>query len=140
MLSMVVLLEMTNHAGAQGVTTSPGSETRPGLGATGGLRPPNQLPLLSSSQDKAVKAHLNPTGKPCLTVQGYAQPQKISPNIFNHMIIVSNGCSQLIKMQICYYRSQHCLRVEIPGYTRKEAVLGILPAMKEFRFEYREQF
>jgi hypothetical protein len=28
----------------------------------------------------------------------------------------------------------------IPAYSRREIVLGIMPAMKEFRYEYREQF
>jgi hypothetical protein len=30
--------------------------------------------------------------------------------------------------------------MEVPGDERKEAILGTLPAMKDFRFEFRERF
>jgi hypothetical protein len=30
--------------------------------------------------------------------------------------------------------------MEVPGNERKEAVLGTLPSMKDFRFEFREKF
>jgi hypothetical protein len=116
------------------------SEDRPSVGGVGGARPPSQLPLLNGSQDMAVKVHLGPTGKPCLTVNGEAKPQKINPNIFEHLILVSSNCSQPIKLQVCYYHTQHCTLVVVPGYARKEATLGIMPGMKDFRFEYREQF
>ena len=104
------------------------------------MRPPVRLPLFSGSQNATIQMHRGPTGKPCLNVQGYVQQQVVNPNIFNHMIMVSNDCSQPIKMQVCYYQSQHCTPVEVPGYGRKDATLGIMPAMKDFRFEYREQF
>ena len=84
--------------------------------------------------------HLGPTGKPCLSVNGGAEPQIVNPKIFTHMIMASNNCSQLIKIQVCYYQSQQCVPLEVPGYGRKEIVLGIMPSMNQFRFEYRELF
>lgn len=30
--------------------------------------------------------------------------------------------------------------MEVPGSGRKEAILGTLPAAKDFRFEFREKF
>jgi hypothetical protein len=137
---LALVLGWAVPAAAQGLAPPAGNEARPALGATGGARPPAQLPLLGGTQTLGVKVHLGPTGKPCLKVQGYVKAQTINPNIFNHLILVSNDCSQPIKMQVCYYQSQHCAPVEVPGYGRREATLGIMPAMKEFRFEYREQF
>jgi len=113
---------------------------QPAVGGVGGARSPSQLPLLNGSQDMAVKVHLDSTGKPCLTVKGEAKPQTINPNIFNHLILISSNCSLPIKLNVCYYHTKHCTLVVIPGYARKEATLGIMPAMKDFRFEYREQF
>jgi hypothetical protein len=139
-LSVVWLIAMGVHASGQGVTAPAASDTRPAVGGTRGLPPPPQLPRLSGSQDMGAKLHRNPTGQPCLTVNGFSQPQTINPKIFTHTIFANNGCSQPIKMQVCYYKSQHCVPVDVPGYGRKEAVLGVLPAMKDFRFEYREQF
>jgi hypothetical protein len=43
-------------------------------------------------------------------------------------------------MQVCYYKTQRCIPMNIPPWERKEAVLGIFPALKEFRFEYVEEF
>ena len=139
-LGIVSLIVMGGLARGQGVTASAASDTRPAVGGSRGLPPPRQLPRLSGSQDMGAKLHRNPTGQPCLTVNGFSRAQAINPKIFTHTIFASNGCSQPIKMQVCYYKSQHCVPVDVPGYGRKEAVLGVLPAMKDFRFEYHEQF
>jgi hypothetical protein len=109
------------------------------VGSSSG-RPPAQLPLLSGTPSAGVKSHLGPTGKPCLTVFGSAKAQIINPNIFEHIIMASNECSQPIKMKVCYYQSSQCVPLDVPAYGRKEIVLGIMPAMNQFRFEYREQF
>jgi hypothetical protein len=56
------------------------------------------------------------------------------------MIIAQNDCSQRIKMQVCYYQSQHCVAMDVPPYGRQNLVLGIMPSMSGFRFEFRELF
>jgi hypothetical protein len=132
---LFLLMECCNVAAAQGLISS-----SPALGNTGGMVPRQQVPLLSGTPGAGVKLHHTPTGKPCLTVLGYAHPQVINPNIFDHMISASNDCSQPIKMQLCYYQTQQCISVDIPPYGRKDAVLGIMPAMSQFQFEYREKF
>jgi hypothetical protein len=136
LLLLVLLLGGVRMAVAQGLTSPPGNGSTPVLGGAGGVRPP----ILNGTQNAAAKKHLGPTGKPCLTVLGYAQPQTINPDIFDHMISASNDCSQPIKMQVCYYQTQQCIPVGVPAYGRKEVVLGIMPAMKQFQFEYREMF
>jgi hypothetical protein len=140
---IILLLLFTEYWGgavAQGLMPSLGTNSAPALGGAGGMGPPTQTPFLNGTQDATVKMHLGPTGKPCLTVFGYAQPQMIDPNIFDHMISAKNDCSQTIKMQVCYYHSQQCIPVDVPPYARKLAVLGIMPAMTQFQFEYREKF
>jgi hypothetical protein len=134
----LVLLGSSAQALAQGVTGS-SAQSRPTVGGTGGTRPPAQLPPINGSAPE--KVHTGPTGKPCLSLSGYALPQAVNPNIFNHMISANNDCSQPIKVKVCYYQSQHCAPpIDVPGYGRKDTTLGIMPAMRDFRFEYREQF
>jgi hypothetical protein len=137
---LFLLMECCRGAAAQGLISPQGTNSAPGLGSTGGMRPPTQLPLLNGTQHAGVKMHLGPTGKPCLTMFGHAEPQIVNPDIFNHIIMASNDCSQPIKVRVCYYQSQQCIPLDVPGYGRKEVVLGIMPAMNQFRFEYREQF
>lgn len=135
----LLLLGWGGVAVAQGLSSPLGTGSAPALGGVN-ERPPAQVPILNGTQNARVKLHLGPTGKPCLTVQGYAKPQIVNPNIFTHMIIASNDCSQSIKMKVCYYQSQQCIPLTVPEYGRNEVVLGIMPAMTQFRFEYQEQF
>jgi hypothetical protein len=105
-----------------------------------GLRVPTEPLTFGASAGTEILRHRSPAGVPCLTVGGLARPHTLSPNVYDHVISVKNSCPQRITMQVCYYKSQDCVPMEIPGGERKEAVLGSLPSMREFRFEFREKF
>jgi hypothetical protein len=119
------------NLGAQSVPSLGGS-SRPMIGTSGGL----SLPPRSGSE----RQHLGPTGKPCVTVRGEGRAEFINPHIIEHVVVVGNSCSQNIKMRVCYYQSNRCIPLTITRYARTEAVLGIMPAVKEFRYEYWEEF
>jgi hypothetical protein len=136
-LSLASIL-FTEGAGAQSVTAPAGTVSRPVVGGSGGTSP--QPPLISGSQNLEILRHRDPAGKPCLTVSGFARPHTTTPNLFDHMITVSNSCAQLIRIQVCYYHTQYCVSAEISGHIRKEMVLGMLPSIKDFRYEFRERF
>jgi hypothetical protein len=120
---------------AQGALTgAPDLRRPPGVG------PLAAPPPISSSQNTDILRHRDPAGKPCLLVQGMARPHTINPNLFDHVIVAANGCAQLIKMQVCYYRTRQCIPMEVPGKGRREAVLGMMPSMRDFRYEFRERF
>jgi hypothetical protein len=93
-----------------------------------------------ASGGKDTLRHRNFTGKPCLSIGGMARPHTIDPNLYDHVIAVTNSCPQRIAIRICYFHSLDCIRLEIPGSERKEAILGTMPSLKEFRFEFREIF
>jgi hypothetical protein len=139
-IGLAVVIAAGAGVGTQVTAQSIGNGTRPSVGATGGMSPLDQPRRMLGDRDTAAKVHLDPIGKPCLAVRGSSAAGKINPNVFNHMIDVTNACPQRIKMQVCYYQSQHCVAVDVPPYGRQQAVLGVMPAMKDFRFEYREQF
>lgn len=110
--------------------------------AQGGLAPlgSSSYPTFGSSAGSDVLRHRGPTGQACLDVSGFSRPHTVDPNLFDHVIAVSNHCAQQISMKVCYYQSQDCISMEIPGGEHKEAVLGIMPAMKDFRFDFKEKF
>jgi hypothetical protein len=139
-LAIVLLMAPAGVAIAQGVTPPIGSESRPTMGATSGRAPPAQPALINASQNIDILRHRGPTGKPCLTIHGYARPHIVNPNLFDHMITATNGCPQLIRMGVCYNRTQQCISMEIPGRMFKEAVLGTMPSLKDFEYEFRERF
>jgi hypothetical protein len=105
-----------------------------------GLHVPREPTTFGASAGTEILRHRGPTGSPCLAVSGYARPHAANPNVYDHVIAAKNSCAQRITMQVCYYKSQDCQPMEIPGGERKEAILGTLPSVKVFRFEFREKF
>jgi len=122
-------------------TTSPltGLGTRPEVGGTYRPREVPQ-PNISSSGNTEILRHRDFGGKPCLNVAGFARPFATSPNLYDHVISAENNCPKAIQMQVCYFKTSQCTQVVVPGYGRKEAVLGTMPSQKDFRFEFREKF
>jgi hypothetical protein len=115
------------------------SQSAPTVGGTLPV-PARVAPTFGSSNSTEILRHRDFAGKPCLTVVGFARPHIIDPNLYDHVINVRNDCPQRIAMQVCYYQTHDCIPIEIPGDQRKEAILGSLPAAKDFRFEFREKF
>jgi hypothetical protein len=115
-----------------------------GVATAQGLSPisPFQSPL--TLQENGVNAgltvHLDPLGQPCLDIQAAAEAEIVNPNIYDHVISVYNRCLTQIKLHVCYYHSDHCIDMAIPGLQRKDAVLGIYPSTRYFRYTYREKF
>jgi hypothetical protein len=136
-LAFAVLIALSGSIRAQGLSVPLGGGNV--VGGAGGLAPPPRTPLLSGA-NTGTRSHVGPTGRACLTVNGEALRETINPNLFEHMIIAQNECSQRIKLQVCYYQSQQCVAMNVPPYGRQDLVLGIMPAMSEFRFEFRELF
>ncbi len=90
--------------------------------------------------DDLHRRHKAPTGKPCLALEGSSKAQTINKNIYEHWIGAANSCGQHIKVRICYHNTQDCIVMDVPAYGRRESVLGIYPALKDFRYDYVEQF
>jgi hypothetical protein len=108
---------------------------------TNGMRDSNEKsPTFGASGGTEILRHRGPTGNACLTIAGSGRPHIINPKLYDHVVNVTNSCAQRIALQICYYRSQECISMEIPGGGRKEAILGTLPSVKDFHFEFREKF
>jgi len=91
-------------------------------------------------QGALTKRHMSPLGKPCLTIEGYAKPELVNKNIFQHLIKAANNCGQNIKVQVCYYKTENCVLMSVPSWETKTSILGIFPALKQFQFETKEQF
>jgi hypothetical protein len=84
-----------------------------------------------------AQPHLNPSGKPCITIHPTAKAQIVNQNIYDHSLLINNECSQKIRLLVCYYHVQNCSTVSIAGYTRQQKLFGIFPE-RDFRIEYRE--
>jgi hypothetical protein len=117
----------------------PQSTSAPSYGGVG-ISAPADTPMFGASTGTQMLRHRSPTGSPCLEVGGFARAHTTVSNLYDHVIAVKNNCAQQISIQVCYYNTQNCLPVEIPGGERKEAILGTMPATRDFRFEFREKF
>ena len=109
----------------------------PNSGATSPLQ--NRLTLQSEGTNAAFTVHRNNFGKPCLHIEAASRRHVINPHIFDHVISVLNNCPKNIQLRVCYYKSDHCIDMEIPGSKRKDGVLGVFPGMQYFRYSYREK-
>jgi hypothetical protein len=110
------------------------------VGATPGLAPLRES-VPRSRNDATPQRHLNSLGGgPCLLVRGVGRHQAINKHVFDHVISATNSCAENIKLEVCYYGSQRCIPMSAPGYSRREAVLGVMPAIQDFRFEFKERF
>jgi len=92
------------------------------------------------SSNVADRKHLDFLGKPCLETVGSSQPLASNPRILNHIVSLDNRCVERIKVRICYHETEDCTDVEVPGRSRKEQVIGVFPAMQQFRYDIKEQF
>jgi hypothetical protein len=73
-------------------------------------------------------------------VGGFGRRISSNLNLFDHVVKVTNSCPQQITVQVCYFESQDCVSVDVPGGETKEAILGTMPSAKEFRFDFTEKF
>jgi hypothetical protein len=56
-----------------------------------------------------------------------------------HVVSVVNTCTKRIVTKICYYKTEQCVEADVPAKGRKDATLGVFPAMSSFRYEYKEK-
>ncbi len=110
----------------------------PSLGAGGGPAPVPP-PIINASQDLQLLRQRDLAGKPCVSVKGFARVYTVNRNLYDHVITSENSCAKPVKMQVCYYKTTRCVSVETPGRGRKETVLGTIPSMNTFQFEFRER-
>jgi hypothetical protein len=97
---------------------------------------PNKL---NGIDDLNQKRHLTATGKPCIALESYATTQLINKKIYEHWIKASNICGQNVKIQVCYYKTNDCIIMNVPPWESENAILGIQPNMKEFQYEAKEK-
>jgi hypothetical protein len=93
-----------------------------------------------TSSDVTDRKHRDFAGKPCLETGGAAQPLASNPRVLNHIVSLDNHCVERIKVRICYHGTEDCTDVDVPPRSRKEQVIGVFPAMQQFRYDVREQF
>lgn len=137
-LAAVCFAAFTCSASAQSSGDDSETSSKPSLdGAFGPLDDQNTFKP-SGSED--ILRHRDFAGKPCLTVAGFTRPHTIDPNLYDDVVSITNSCPRQISVQICYSGTEDCIMVDVPGSESKEAVLGMLPAMKDFSFEFREKF
>lgn len=100
----------------------------------------SRLTLQSSGASAALTVHRNGFGKPCLNIEAASRSHVVNPDVYDNIVSIQNQCSQIIKVQICYYGSASCIDVEVLGQQRKDTVLGVRPNSQYFRYSYKEKF
>jgi hypothetical protein len=100
--------------------------------------PASRFTLQGDVDKGSIVSHKDAFGKPCLTFEAISRAHVTNSNIFDHIVSVNNHCHQVIKLRICYRKSEHCIDMQVAGGQRKDVVLGVFPALKTFQYESRE--
>jgi hypothetical protein len=131
---------LSSSASAQSAMDDFDRLSQPATGETSGMQDADTPSTFQASGGNEVLRHRDFAGKPCLAVDAFARAHAVDANLYDDVIEVVNSCPQRIAIQVCYYQSEDCIPMDIPGGERKEAILGILPSIRDFRFEFREKF
>lgn len=100
----------------------------------------SRLTIQNSGENAALTVHRNALGKPCLNIEAASRTQVVNPNMYDNIVSIKNQCSQVIRVQICYFGSESCVDVEVLGQQRKDTILGIRHHSQYFRYSYKEKF
>jgi hypothetical protein len=141
------------NSNAQDLTTPLGAGNgRPIEGGTGANQA--QSPALSQLRPR-VKVHQDVAGNACVTVAAHSLPKAdfrklfgggqtsdgtdIKLKTFEHIISAHNHCGLTVRLRVCYYGSQNCVPLDVPGHDDGQVSLGISPE-SGFHYQYTEQF
>lgn len=75
-------------------------------------------------------------GRPCLDVEAAARKRFGGSDMMDHVVSIKNNCPKLIKIKLCYYKSESCLPVELQAYKRVDSILGSSRGSNFFRYSY----
>jgi hypothetical protein len=100
----------------------------------------SRLTLQGSGRNAAFSVHRDALNRPCLEIEAASRRHVINPDVFDHVVSVYNNCLMPIKLRVCYYKSDHCIDMQVSAKQRKDGILGIFPNMQYFRYSFREQF
>jgi hypothetical protein len=100
----------------------------------------SRLTLQGGGENAALTVHRDALNRRCLEIEAASRRHVINPNVYDHVVSVYNNCLKLIKLQVCYYKSDRCIDMEVPGKKRKDGILGVYPNLQHFRYSYREKF
>ncbi|WP_375161702.1 hypothetical protein [Bradyrhizobium sp. RDT46] len=76
--------------------------------------------------------------RPCLNVEAAAKGHNSNGELMDHIVSVKNNCSRMIRIKICYYRSDHCKEATVYGYQRVDTILGMMK-MSTFRYSLSQK-
>ncbi|MGY4344976.1 hypothetical protein ACVWXM_001440 [Bradyrhizobium sp. GM7.3] len=78
-------------------------------------------------------------GKPCLDVEAAARSHATNKDVVDHVVSVKNNCPRLIKVNVCYFNSQHCNALDLQGYKRIDTILGTMTNIRIFRYSITQK-
>jgi hypothetical protein len=102
-------------------------------------------PLLAhGASAQLMKPALPPSkdnlGRTCLAkVVGEPQPVRTSSvGLIQHVVRIQNVCLGKINVRVCYRNTEQCKTVTVNGRSWGEVILGFMPKVTTFQFDYDE--
>jgi hypothetical protein len=98
------------------------------------------------TQDQIDPSKKNPfrirdiANRPCVTVKGTIDQDKVNTAIVKHYLRAANSCPKVIKIKACYTQSTRCVEFTLRSLEHKEILLGTTNAsMPNLNFDFTEK-
>lgn len=96
---------------------------------------PSQSFLMQGPADQSdIGVIRDALGRPCLDVEAAARAHVVNPNLFDHVVSIKSNCVRPIKVKLCYFQSDACKEIVVPGYKRVDTILGTMTNVSRFRY------
>jgi hypothetical protein len=95
---------------------------------------------IATAQEVGILRHRDFAGEPCLAIKAIQRAHIVNPDLYDHVVDATNHCGQTIRARICYSGTDHCLQLEMPPFSRKQALLGAMIGVPQFHYDLKEQF
>jgi hypothetical protein len=93
-----------------------------------------RITMQGPAEDAGAPIIRDALNQPCLNVEAAARPRVVNPDIVDHVVSVKNICPRLIKVKVCYFKSEHCNSFDLSGYQRVDTVLGTMTKITAFKY------
>ena len=104
------------------------------LNAQGSQSAP-KLTLQGPAEESTSPVIRDALNRPCLDIEAVGRAHTVNPSMIDHVVSIKNNCPKMIKVKVCYYRSDKCNEFDVLSYKRVDTILGTMANIHDFKYQ-----